>query len=66
MEADEAMVWVAYAGVNGGCETFRCRAEHAFARQNKKTLPFFCWMSSYSLFSSLRNLLSASRMSHFL
>uniref|UniRef100_A0A7S0J909 Enoyl reductase (ER) domain-containing protein n=1 Tax=Calcidiscus leptoporus TaxID=127549 RepID=A0A7S0J909_9EUKA len=29
--ADEVLVRVAYAGVNGGCETFRARGEHAFA-----------------------------------
>ena len=39
MGADEVVVRVAFAGVNGGCETFRCRAEHAFARN--KTLTDF-------------------------
>jgi hypothetical protein len=28
----EVLVRVAYAGVNGGCETFRARGEHAFVR----------------------------------
>jgi len=27
---DEALIRVMYAGVNGGCETFRARGEHAF------------------------------------
>ncbi len=35
--ADEVIVRVAYAGVNGGCETFRCRGEHAFARNKSLT-----------------------------
>ncbi|GAB4813339.1 hypothetical protein N2152v2_000385 [Parachlorella kessleri] len=35
----EVLVRVLYAGVNGGCETFRCRGEYAFARN--KGLPFF-------------------------
>lgn len=29
---DDVVVRVAYAGVNGGCETFRCRGEYAFTR----------------------------------
>ena len=39
MGPDEVVVRVSFAGVNGGCETFRCRAEHAFARN--KTLSDF-------------------------
>lgn len=35
----EVLIQVAYAGINGGCETFRCRGEHAFAVNRK--LPFF-------------------------
>ena len=37
LESDEVIVRVAYAGVNGGCETFRCRGEHAFARNRSLT-----------------------------
>ena len=37
LESDEVVVQVAYAGVNGGCETFRCRGEHAFARNKSLT-----------------------------
>lgn len=29
--AEEVVVRVAYAGINGGCETFRVRGDHAFA-----------------------------------
>ena len=29
--SDEVLVKVAYTGINGGCETFRVRGEHAFA-----------------------------------
>jgi NADPH:quinone reductase-like Zn-dependent oxidoreductase len=36
---DEVLVRVKYAGVNGGCETFRCRAEYAFSR-NKEAIDF--------------------------
>jgi NADPH:quinone reductase-like Zn-dependent oxidoreductase len=35
----EVLVRVAYAGVNGGCETFRARGEHAFAR-NRSAVRF--------------------------
>mmetsp|Transcript_65584 Transcript_65584/g.147993 ORF Transcript_65584/g.147993 Transcript_65584/m.147993 type:complete len:369 (-) Transcript_65584:143-1249(-) len=31
LDEDEVLVKVAYAGVNGGCETFRARGEFAFA-----------------------------------
>lgn len=34
LKKDEALIRVEYAGVNGGCETFRARAEHSF-QQNK-------------------------------
>mmetsp|Transcript_35084 Transcript_35084/g.41870 ORF Transcript_35084/g.41870 Transcript_35084/m.41870 type:complete len:379 (+) Transcript_35084:97-1233(+) len=30
LEKDEALIRVEYAGVNGGCETFRARGEHSF------------------------------------
>jgi NADPH:quinone reductase-like Zn-dependent oxidoreductase len=30
-QGDEVLIQVAYAGVNGGCETFRSRGEHWFA-----------------------------------
>jgi NADPH-dependent curcumin reductase CurA len=30
LSSDEALIRVTYAGVNGGCETFRARGEHAF------------------------------------
>ena len=30
VEKDEALIRVSYAGINGGCETFRARGEHAF------------------------------------
>ena len=30
LQEGEVLIKVAYAGVNGGCETFRCRGEHAF------------------------------------
>ena len=30
LEKDEALIQVDYAGVNGGCETFRARGDHAF------------------------------------
>jgi len=30
LKNDEALIRVEYAGVNGGCETFRARAEHSF------------------------------------
>ena len=33
----EVVVRVAAAGVNGGCETFRCRGEHFFARNREAT-----------------------------
>lgn len=39
LKEDEALVRVEYAGVNGGCETFRARAEHAF-RDNKDATNF--------------------------
>eukprot|EP00889_Picochlorum_renovo_P001201 jgi/Picre1/28231/NNA_003637.t1 len=32
LEDDERIIRVLYAGVNGGCETFRCRGEYAFSR----------------------------------
>mmetsp|Transcript_26782 Transcript_26782/g.61653 ORF Transcript_26782/g.61653 Transcript_26782/m.61653 type:complete len:380 (-) Transcript_26782:312-1451(-) len=34
---DEVLVKVKYAGVNGGCETFRARGEHAFEANGKAT-----------------------------
>lgn len=35
--SDEVLVKVKYAGVNGGCETFRARGEHAFEANGKAT-----------------------------
>lgn len=35
----EVLVRVAYAGVNGGCETFRARGEHAFAEHRSSSSP---------------------------
>lgn len=32
----EVLIKVAYAGINGGCETFRARGEHAFASNRAK------------------------------
>jgi len=32
LKDDEVVVRVKFAGVNGGCETFRCRGEYAFSR----------------------------------
>jgi len=40
LAADEVLVKVVYAGVNGGCETFRARGEFAFA-QNRETADGF-------------------------
>lgn len=37
--ADEALIRVDYAGINGGCETFRARGEHAF-RENQDAANF--------------------------
>lgn len=37
IEKDEALVKVKYAGVNGGCETFRARGEHAFESNGEAT-----------------------------
>lgn len=37
VDEDEALIQVKYAGVNGGCETFRARGEHAFAGNAKAT-----------------------------
>jgi|AntRauTorckE5430_2_1112549.scaffolds.fasta_scaffold02436_4 hypothetical protein len=34
---DEALIKVVYAGVNGGCETFRARGEHAFTGNAETT-----------------------------
>ena len=39
LEEDEVLIQVTYAGVNGGCETFRARGEHAFAG-NKEQADF--------------------------
>jgi len=36
-KSDEALIRVAYAGVNGGCETFRARGEHSFAGNKDAT-----------------------------
>jgi NADPH-dependent curcumin reductase CurA len=36
MEDDAVVVRVRFAGVNGGCETFRCRGEYAFSRNVKE------------------------------
>jgi NADPH:quinone reductase-like Zn-dependent oxidoreductase len=36
----EVLVRMHWAGVNGGCETFRARAEHAFARHRTATEPY--------------------------
>eukprot|EP00960_Hanusia_phi_P058206 763811-Hanusia_phi.AAC.10 len=33
--SDEVLIEVKYAGVNGGCETFRARGEHWFARNRE-------------------------------
>lgn len=33
----EVLVKVTHAGINGGCETFRARGEHAFARNKEAT-----------------------------
>jgi NADPH-dependent curcumin reductase CurA len=33
--AGEVVVKVLYAGINGGCETFRCRGEHIFAKNHE-------------------------------
>jgi len=35
----EVLIKVIYAGVNGGCETFRARGEHAFVKN--RTMPWF-------------------------
>ena len=40
VEEDEVLVKVMYAGVNGGCETFRARGEFAFQGNAKSTVPF--------------------------
>eukprot|EP00560_Eucampia_antarctica_P010036 CAMPEP_0197830082 /NCGR_PEP_ID=MMETSP1437-20131217/6671_1 /TAXON_ID=49252 ORGANISM="Eucampia antarctica, Strain CCMP1452" /NCGR_SAMPLE_ID=MMETSP1437 /ASSEMBLY_ACC=CAM_ASM_001096 /LENGTH=394 /DNA_ID=CAMNT_0043432223 /DNA_START=22 /DNA_END=1206 /DNA_ORIENTATION=+ len=40
LAADEVLVRVRYAGVNGGCETFRARGEHAFVSNAGATQPF--------------------------
>lgn len=40
VEEDEALIRVVYAGVNGGCETFRARGDHAFQGNVKATEPF--------------------------
>jgi len=39
LQPDEALIEVRYAGVNGGCETFRARGDHLFA-QNKDIVDF--------------------------
>ena len=39
LAADEVLVQVCYAGVNGGCETFRARGDHMFAG-NKEAADF--------------------------
>jgi len=39
LKNDEALIRVEYAGINGGCETFRARAEHSF-RENKNEKNF--------------------------
>jgi len=39
LEKDETLVRVVYAGINGGCETFRARGEYAF-RGNKEEKSF--------------------------
>lgn len=39
LKKDEALIRVEFAGVNGGCETFRVRAEHSF-RDNKDAKNF--------------------------
>lgn len=36
----EVLVRMHYAGINGGCETFRARAEHAFARHREQHEPY--------------------------
>lgn len=40
VDPDEVLVRVMFAGVNGGCETFRARGEHAFLGNTKSTEPF--------------------------
>lgn len=40
IDEDEVLVKVIYAGVNGGCETFRARGEYAFQGNAKATEPF--------------------------
>lgn len=37
LEKNEALIRVEYAGVNGGCETFRARAAYEFAANKDKT-----------------------------
>jgi len=39
LESDEVLIRVEYAGVNGGCETFRARGEYSF-KNNKDTTNF--------------------------
>ena len=40
LDEDEVLINVRYAGVNGGCETFRSRGEFAFAGNAKSLEPF--------------------------
>jgi NADPH:quinone reductase-like Zn-dependent oxidoreductase len=40
IDEDEVLVKVIYAGVNGGCETFRARGEYAFQGNAKAIEPF--------------------------
>lgn len=37
LQPDEALIRVEYAGINGGCETFRARGEYDFAGNKDKT-----------------------------
>ncbi|EKX49229.1 hypothetical protein GUITHDRAFT_85698 [Guillardia theta CCMP2712] len=40
ISSDEVLIEVKYAGVNGGCETFRARGEHWFARNRESAVGF--------------------------
>ena len=40
LQDDEVILKVLYAGVNGGCETFRCRGDYAFSRNRESSSGF--------------------------
>ena len=40
LQEDEVVLRVLCAGVNGGCETFRCRGDYAFSRNKEATSGF--------------------------